>query len=76
MVKDSWLNVYNKVKKFASTYDTSFDKLHTVSTNVIIETLPKIKSLLDLVSIALNIKEDEYKTKMIKEALNQRCDNF
>ena len=75
-VKDSWLNIYNKVKKFASTYDTSFENLHTISTNVIIETLPKIKSLLDLVSTALKIKEDEYKTKMIKEALNQRCENF
>jgi hypothetical protein len=47
-----------------------------VSVETIRQTLPKIKSLLKLVSIALKIKEDENRTKTIKKALEQRCENF
>jgi hypothetical protein len=71
-----WINTYNKIKVFAPLYDTHFEPINTFTIDLIRQNLPKIKSLLGLISTALKIKEDEHKTKTIKQALEQRCDNF
>ena len=44
--------------------------------DVIRNYLPQIRSLVSLASTALKLKEEDYKTKMIKQALEQRCENF
>ena len=76
LIKDSWLNTYDKVRKFAHNFDILLDPISLVSITSINQVAPIIKSLLKMVSTATQLKENEHKSQSITAALEQRCQNF